>query len=102
MFLSVSYYNKIISYGLPDLVVWTTQIRYLYTPLNLHNTYVNIRFNNVSTQLHFSFIPENMIAGDDVVAYKFGEKSAEKLTSTGFRDVTFKSYPTWAIFCYMT
>ncbi|KAL7137723.1 hypothetical protein ABFS83_10G111800 [Erythranthe nasuta] len=31
--------------------------------------------------------------GDDVVAYKFGEKSAEKLSSTGFRDTTFKSYP---------
>ncbi|XP_057768820.1 uncharacterized protein LOC130988868 [Salvia miltiorrhiza] len=32
--------------------------------------------------------------GDDVVAYKFGEKSAQKLSSTGFRDVTFKSYTT--------
>ncbi|KAK6156517.1 hypothetical protein DH2020_010765 [Rehmannia glutinosa] len=32
--------------------------------------------------------------GDDVVAYKFGEKSAEKLSSVGFRDVTFKSYST--------
>lgn len=27
-----------------------------------------------------------------MVAYKFGEKSAEKLSSTGFREVTFKSY----------
>ncbi|KAG6411586.1 hypothetical protein SASPL_129669 [Salvia splendens] len=42
-------------------------IRFLYTPVNLR---------------------------DDVVAYKFGEKSAEKVTSTGFRDVTFKSYAT--------
>lgn len=30
--------------------------------------------------------------GDDVVKYKFGEKSSQKLTSSGFRDVTFKSY----------
>ncbi|KAG8372704.1 hypothetical protein BUALT_Bualt12G0094400 [Buddleja alternifolia] len=30
--------------------------------------------------------------GDDVVAHKFGDKSAEKLSSAGFRDVTFKSY----------
>ncbi|GMH04495.1 hypothetical protein Nepgr_006335 [Nepenthes gracilis] len=29
---------------------------------------------------------------DDVVPFKFGEKSAQKLTSSGFRDVTFKSY----------
>ncbi|KAK9268547.1 hypothetical protein L1049_000301 [Liquidambar formosana] len=30
--------------------------------------------------------------GDDVVPYKFGEKSSQKLSSTGFQDVTFKSY----------
>ncbi|KAL3825137.1 hypothetical protein ACJIZ3_021166 [Penstemon smallii] len=30
--------------------------------------------------------------GDDVVAYKFGEKSSEKLSSAGFQDLTFKSY----------
>ncbi|KAL3839860.1 hypothetical protein ACJIZ3_024451 [Penstemon smallii] len=30
--------------------------------------------------------------GDDVVAYKFGEKSSEKLSSSGFQDVTFKPY----------
>ncbi|MQM13305.1 hypothetical protein Taro_046231 [Colocasia esculenta] len=30
--------------------------------------------------------------GDDVVQYKHGEKSAEVLTSTGFRNVTFKTY----------
>ncbi|KAL2553591.1 alpha/beta-hydrolase superfamily protein [Forsythia ovata] len=30
--------------------------------------------------------------GDDVVAYKFGEKSANKLSSSGFQDVTLKSY----------
>ncbi|XP_031473457.1 uncharacterized protein LOC116245959 isoform X1 [Nymphaea colorata] len=30
--------------------------------------------------------------GDDVVRYKFGEKSAEVLTSSGFRNMTFKSY----------
>ncbi|GAB4832894.1 hypothetical protein Ancab_006912 [Ancistrocladus abbreviatus] len=29
---------------------------------------------------------------DDVVQYKFGEKSAQKLSSIGFNDVTFKSY----------
>ncbi|KAH7512524.1 hypothetical protein FEM48_Zijuj12G0099700 [Ziziphus jujuba var. spinosa] len=30
--------------------------------------------------------------GDDVVVYKFGEKSSRALSSTGFQDVTFKSY----------
>ncbi|XP_031279016.1 acyl-protein thioesterase 2-like [Pistacia vera] len=30
--------------------------------------------------------------GDDVVQYKFGEKSSLSLNSNGFRDVTFKSY----------
>ena len=29
---------------------------------------------------------------DDVVQYKFGEKSSVSLASSGFRDVTFKSY----------
>lgn len=29
---------------------------------------------------------------DDVVLYKYGEKSSQALTSTGFQDVTFKSY----------
>lgn len=29
---------------------------------------------------------------DDVVLYKYGEKSSRALTSTGFQDVTFKSY----------
>ncbi|EPS72096.1 hypothetical protein M569_02661, partial [Genlisea aurea] len=31
--------------------------------------------------------------GDDVVSHSFGEKSSEKLSSVGFGDVTFKSYP---------
>ncbi|KHG11342.1 Acyl-protein thioesterase 2 [Gossypium arboreum] len=30
--------------------------------------------------------------GDDVVPYKFGEKSSRALTSNGFKDMTFKSY----------
>ncbi|XP_021616054.1 acyl-protein thioesterase 2 isoform X2 [Manihot esculenta] len=30
--------------------------------------------------------------GDDVVPYKFGEKSSRVLASTGFQDVTFKAY----------
>uniref|UniRef100_A0A5B7AZQ1 Putative acyl-protein thioesterase 2 n=1 Tax=Davidia involucrata TaxID=16924 RepID=A0A5B7AZQ1_DAVIN len=30
--------------------------------------------------------------GDDVVLYKFGEKSSQTLSSSGFPDVTFKSY----------
>ncbi|KAK4344228.1 hypothetical protein RND71_037322 [Anisodus tanguticus] len=30
--------------------------------------------------------------GDDVVPYKFGDKSSQKLRSCGFQDVTFKSY----------
>ncbi|CAI9298427.1 unnamed protein product [Lactuca saligna] len=29
---------------------------------------------------------------DDVVRFRFGEKSAQKLTSTGFKNLTFKSY----------
>lgn len=31
-------------------------------------------------------------AGDDVVPFKFGEKSSKALTSVGFQDVTFKAY----------
>ncbi|XWS26953.1 hypothetical protein CRYUN_Cryun26dG0074600 [Craigia yunnanensis] len=30
--------------------------------------------------------------GDDVVSYKFGEKSSRALSSNGFQDMTFKSY----------
>ncbi|KAF5459125.1 hypothetical protein F2P56_023105 [Juglans regia] len=30
--------------------------------------------------------------GDDVVLYKFGEKSSQSFSSCGFQDVTFKSY----------
>ncbi|GAA0155927.1 hydrolase [Lithospermum erythrorhizon] len=30
--------------------------------------------------------------GDDVVPYNYGDKSAQRLVSVGFRDVTFKSY----------
>lgn len=30
--------------------------------------------------------------GDDVVSYKFGEKSSRALSSNGFKDVTFRSY----------
>ena len=30
--------------------------------------------------------------GDEVVPYKFGEKSSRSLTSAGFQDATFKSY----------
>ncbi|KAL3535824.1 hypothetical protein ACH5RR_004285 [Cinchona calisaya] len=30
--------------------------------------------------------------GDDVVSFKFGEKSSQKLMSSGFQDVTFKAY----------
>lgn len=30
--------------------------------------------------------------GDDVVPYKFGEKSSRALSATGFQDMTFKSY----------
>lgn len=38
---------------------------------------------------------------DDVVAHKFGEKSSERLTSTGFQSTTFKSYPRYVMFgCY--
>lgn len=32
------------------------------------------------------------MAVDDVVQYKFGEKSSKALASSGFVDVTFKSY----------
>ncbi|XP_073034946.1 uncharacterized protein [Primulina eburnea] len=31
--------------------------------------------------------------GDDVVSHKFGESSSEKLSSSGFHNVIFKSYP---------
>lgn len=40
--------------------------------------------------------------GDDVVAHKFGEKSANKLSSCGFQDVTFKSYSSYVLFLTVT
>nr|KJB54090.1 hypothetical protein B456_009G020100 [Gossypium raimondii] len=33
-----------------------------------------------------------LVAGDDVVPHKFGEKSSRALSSNGFQDTTFKSY----------
>ena len=33
-----------------------------------------------------------LVAGDDVVAHKHGEKSAQALSSAGFRNLTFRSY----------
>lgn len=33
-----------------------------------------------------------ILSVDDVVPYKFGEKSSKCLSSTGFQDVTFKAY----------
>ena len=33
-----------------------------------------------------------LVAVDDVVLYKFGEKSSQALHSVGFQDVIFKSY----------
>ena len=34
----------------------------------------------------------NPIAGDDVVPYKYGEKSAQSLSIAGFQNLTFKNY----------
>ncbi|XP_047947423.1 uncharacterized protein LOC125193632 [Salvia hispanica] len=53
-------------------------------------------FDNFSAQLlvHVLMIVGNNIAGDDEVAHEFGERCHQKLTSVGFRDVTFKSYTT--------
>jgi len=33
-----------------------------------------------------------LFVGDDVILYKYGEKSAQSLCSAGFRYVAFKSY----------
>lgn len=33
-----------------------------------------------------------ILSADDVVPFKFGEKSAACLGSAGFKDVTFKAY----------
>jgi len=47
----------------------------------------NLTLNSVEW-ITFAFI----FSGDDVVPYKFGEKSSKCLSSTGFGDVTFKAY----------
>ena len=47
--------------------------------------------------LAMSFSPGITFAVDDVVMYKFGEKSSRALSSTGFQDVTFKSYARYLI-----
>ncbi|PQQ18525.1 hypothetical protein Pyn_03188 [Prunus yedoensis var. nudiflora] len=33
-----------------------------------------------------------MTVGDDVVPYKFGEKSSQTLSSTGYQNMAFKAY----------
>ena len=38
------------------------------------------------------------VAGDDVVAYKHGEKSAQTLSAAGFRDLTFRTYNGYLVF----
>ena len=38
-----------------------------------------------------------VLAADDVVRYKFGEKSSKALSSSGFNDVTFKSYAGYVV-----
>lgn len=38
-----------------------------------------------------------VVVGDDVVSYKFGEKSSRALSSNGFKDVTFRSYSGYVI-----
>lgn len=43
-----------------------------------------------------------MIVADDVVRFRFGEKSTQRLTSTGFKNLTFKSYDSYVIFLYRT
>ncbi|KAK6273350.1 hypothetical protein POUND7_010433 [Theobroma cacao] len=37
-------------------------------------------------------VPQSLAPCDDVVPYKFGEKSSRALSSNGFEDTTFKSY----------
>ncbi|THF96711.1 hypothetical protein TEA_002035 [Camellia sinensis var. sinensis] len=41
---------------------------------------------------HTVLILVQSVAGDDVVRFKFGEKSSQALSSAGFQDVTFKAY----------
>lgn len=40
-------------------------------------------------------------AGDDVVPYKFGEQSSRALSSTGFQEVTFKSYNGYVVWDFV-
>ncbi|KAI3714782.1 hypothetical protein L6452_21742 [Arctium lappa] len=40
--------------------------------------------------------------GDDVVHFCYGEKSAKKLTSVGFRNLTFKSFHSYATSLYLS
>lgn len=40
----------------------------------------------------------SLVTGDDVVAYKHGEKSAQNLSSAGFRNLTFRTYNGYLIY----
>ena len=40
------------------------------------------------------------VAGDDVVAYKHGEKSAQTLSAAGFRNLTFRTYNGYLVFFF--
>lgn len=42
-------------------------------------------------------MPSFFIAGDDVVAYGHGEKSAQVLSSAGFRNLMFRTYNGYVI-----
>lgn len=54
---------------------------------------MHLKWFDVSINLY-----SNHFAGDDVVPFKYGEKSAQSLSSAGFRYITFKSYDAWVIF----
>lgn len=55
----------------------------------------------VTTQLRKEILYSlSLVPGDDVVAYKHGEKSAQNLSSAGFRNLTFRTYNGYLIdFC---
>lgn len=43
-----------------------------------------------------------LVAGDDVVRFKFGEKSLQALSSCGFQDCTFKAYNAYVFLSHLS
>lgn len=57
-----------------------------------HSNNIKFKIKNHLIESDFFFLKCSLIAADDVVPYRFGEKSAHSLAMSGFIQVVFKPY----------